>query len=148
MSNYNQQTNFSLKDSLADGDTQKIIRGSEINDELNAISTAIATKADIRNPTFEQTVNVPLVAAGDDSQLAASTSFVNLAISNAITALALGDIVTQNKDAIDITGGTIVDATVNNVIVGTNASGTKTISTADPTAADGVDGDIWYKVSA
>ena len=49
----------------------------------------------------------------------------------------------QNKDAVDITGGTITGTTINTVTVGTNASGQKTFSTGNPSG--GQNGDIWYK---
>ena len=40
---YTKTTNFSIKDSLLPGDPNKIVRGSEINTELNNIETAIST---------------------------------------------------------------------------------------------------------
>jgi len=46
MSNYTQITDFSVKDSLASGDAAKVIKGSDIDAELSAISTAIATKTE------------------------------------------------------------------------------------------------------
>ena len=55
----------------------------------------------------------------------------------------LGNMSVQNKNAVDITGGTITGATINTVTVGTNASGKKTFSTGNPSGGD--NGDIWYK---
>jgi hypothetical protein len=52
MANYTPITDFAAKDSLPPGDTEKIARGSDITDELNAIATAIATKANAASPTF------------------------------------------------------------------------------------------------
>lgn len=46
MSNYSQSTFFAPKDNLTTGNPNKIIYGSDIDAELSAISTAIATKAD------------------------------------------------------------------------------------------------------
>ena len=43
MSNYTKTTNFAVKDTLASGNPAKIIKGSEINSEYDAIATAIAT---------------------------------------------------------------------------------------------------------
>jgi hypothetical protein len=51
MANYTPITDFAAKDSLPPGDTEKIARGSDITDELNAIATAIATKANLAGPT-------------------------------------------------------------------------------------------------
>ena len=46
MSDYTQITDFSVKDGLSTGDPEKIILGSDIDDELGAIQTAIGTKYD------------------------------------------------------------------------------------------------------
>lgn len=46
MSDYTQVTDFSAKDTKTTGDPEKIIYGSDIDTELDAISTAIATKYD------------------------------------------------------------------------------------------------------
>jgi hypothetical protein len=55
----------------------------------------------------------------------------------------LGNMSVQNKNAVDITGGTITGTSINTVTVGTNASGQKTFSTENPSG--GQNGDIWYK---
>lgn len=49
MSNYVQQTDFSAKDDLSTGDPEKLIRGSDVDNELDAIATAVATKEDVAN---------------------------------------------------------------------------------------------------
>ena len=59
MSDYTKTTNFTAKDSLPSGDSGKVIRGSEFDTEFTAISTAIATKADLASPTFTGTVTIP-----------------------------------------------------------------------------------------
>jgi hypothetical protein len=56
----------------------------------------------------------------------------------------LGTMSTQNKTAVDITGGTIIGTTVNGITVGSNASGARTVSSNQPSG--GADGDIWYQV--
>ena len=65
MSNYTKTTNFTAKDTLPAGDTNKIIRGTEFDVEFDAIETASATKADLASPTFTGTVTIPnLVLTG------------------------------------------------------------------------------------
>ena len=59
MSNYSKTTNFTAKDSLPSGDRGKIIQGTEFDTEFTAISTAVATKADLASPTFTGTVTIP-----------------------------------------------------------------------------------------
>jgi hypothetical protein len=46
MSNYTKATNFAAKDSLASGNSLKIVRGTEIDTEFTNIATAIASKLD------------------------------------------------------------------------------------------------------
>ena len=58
MSNYTKTTNFTAKDTLPSGDTNKIIRGSEFDTEFDAIAVASATKANIASPTFTGTVTI------------------------------------------------------------------------------------------
>lgn len=65
MSNYTKTTNFTSKDSLPSGDTNKIIRGSEFDTEFNNISTAIQTKADLASPALTGTATaVNLTVSG------------------------------------------------------------------------------------
>jgi hypothetical protein len=46
MSNYTKITDFGAKDSLISGDPLKVVKGSEIDDEFDAIATAVASKYD------------------------------------------------------------------------------------------------------
>ena len=46
MSNYTKATNFASKDSLLTGNPLKIVKGTEIDNEFNAIATAVGTKFD------------------------------------------------------------------------------------------------------
>ncbi len=71
MSNYTKTTNFTAKDSLPTGNTNKIIRGSEFDTEFNNIATAVTTKADLASPALtgtatavNLTVSGTLTAAG------------------------------------------------------------------------------------
>lgn len=75
MSNYVKATNFYAKDALLSGDPDKIIKGAEIDDEFNAIATAIATKANLNSPNFTGTPTVPTAPAGTSTTQAASTAF-------------------------------------------------------------------------
>jgi len=55
MSNYTKSTDFASKDSLASGNANKIVKGTEIDTEFNNIATAVATKADSASPSFSGT---------------------------------------------------------------------------------------------
>lgn len=61
MSNYNKTTNFTIKDNLPTGNPSKIIRGNEIDDELDNIQNAVNSKADKASPTFTGVVTAPTV---------------------------------------------------------------------------------------
>lgn len=76
MSNYVKATDFASKDALTTGDPNKKIKGTEINTEFNAISTAIATKADLASPVFTGTPQAPLPSVSEDSTRIATTEWV------------------------------------------------------------------------
>lgn len=80
MSNYTKATNFASKDSLATGNPSKIVKGTEIDTEFNAISAAIATKADTASPTFTGVPAAPTASVGTDTSQIATTAFVQDAL--------------------------------------------------------------------
>ena len=52
MSDYTKSTNFATKDTLSSGNPAKIVKGTEINTEFDAIASAITSKANANAPTF------------------------------------------------------------------------------------------------
>ena len=76
MSNYTKATNFAAKDSLPVGDANKKVKGVEIDNEFNAISNAISTKADLTSPEFSGTPTAPTAVAGTSTTQIATTAFV------------------------------------------------------------------------
>ena len=88
MSNYTKATNFASKDSLPSGNSGKIIKGTEIDTEFNAIASAITSKADTNSPTFTGTPLAPTqsTATTSNTQIA-TTAFVQAAITAANTVL-------------------------------------------------------------
>lgn len=76
MSNYTKATNFAAKDALPVGDASKKVKGVEVDNEFNAISNAISTKADSNSPTFTGTPSAPTAAAGTSTTQIATTAFV------------------------------------------------------------------------
>jgi hypothetical protein len=107
MSNYVKSTNFTAKDSLPTGDTNKVIRGSEFDTEFDAIATATGTKADLAGPTFTGTATFANLTATGTVNLTGAT------VSN------LGTVTT-----VDIDGGTIDGATI-----GANSASTGNFTT-------------------
>jgi len=61
MSNYTKTTNFAIKDTLSTGDPAKIVSGTEIDAEYNAIALASATKSNTASPVFTGTLTAAAV---------------------------------------------------------------------------------------
>ena len=55
MSNYTPATDFAAKDALSTGNPSKLVKGTEVSAEFNAIQVAVATKADTASPAFSGT---------------------------------------------------------------------------------------------
>jgi hypothetical protein len=80
MTDYVKSTNFASKDSLSSGNPLKIVKGTEIDTELNNIATAVATKADLNSPVFIGTPVAPTASAGTNTSQLATTAFVTVAL--------------------------------------------------------------------
>jgi hypothetical protein len=80
MSNYTKLTAYDTKDALSTGDPLKRVKGTELDDEFDAISTAIATKADSASPTFTGTPTAPSASFGTNTTQLATTAFVQAAL--------------------------------------------------------------------
>lgn len=80
MANYIKATNFTAKDGLPSGNSGKIIKGTEIDVEYNAIATAISSKADTNSPTFTGTPAAPTATTGTNTTQLATTAFVTTAV--------------------------------------------------------------------
>lgn len=76
MANYVKITDYASKDALTPGDPNKIVRGSEIDAEFEAIETSVASKADLVSPGFLGSPTAPTPAVNSDSTLIATTAFV------------------------------------------------------------------------
>ena len=110
MSNYFKATNFASKDALLSGDPNKIVKGTEINDEFDEIQTAVNSKANINNAALTGTPTAPTAVIATNTTQIATTAFVENAI-NAIPAAVNGSIASQDADNVSITGGSITDIT-------------------------------------
>lgn len=147
MSDYTKVTSFLAKDSLTTGDPGKIIKGSEIDEEFNLIAAAVASKADLDSPNFTGTPSLPTgttgvkQAAGTNSTLLATTSFVNdertntatltnktiSGSSNTITNVSLSTGVTGTLPVAN--GGTgTTSLTANNVLLGNGTSAVQAVA--------------------
>jgi len=75
MTDYTKTTDFAAKDALSTGNPSKIVKGTEIDDELVAISGAIGSKADKASPTFTGTPAAPTASSGTSTTQLATTAF-------------------------------------------------------------------------
>jgi hypothetical protein len=87
MSDYTKLTAYDTKDALSTGDPLKRIKGTELDDEFDAISVAIATKANSASPSFSGTPTAPTASYGVNTTQLATTAFVQAAFSAAKEAL-------------------------------------------------------------
>lgn len=76
MSAYVKATNFATKDTLPTGDANKIVKGTEIDNEFNAIAGAISSKADTASPALTGTPTAPTATAGTNTTQIANCAFV------------------------------------------------------------------------
>ena len=136
MANYVKATNFYTKDALSTGNPAKIIKGAEIDDEFNAISTAVNSKADTTSPTFTGTPQAPTATAGNNSAQVATTAFVKTA-SDALLA-SLGDMALQEPNAVAITGGTVAATFTGNLTGNVTGNVTGTVSGNAGTVTNGI----------
>lgn len=85
MSNYTKATNFATKDGLTTGDPAKVVKGTEIDTEFNAIASAVASKADSNSPTFTGVPVAPTASSGTNTTQIATTAFVAAASSGIVS---------------------------------------------------------------
>lgn len=163
MSNYSKTTDFAAKDSLTTGDANKIVKGTEIDDEFDGIQTAVNSKADTNNTTFTGTTTIGSINCnGGDIDGAIIGASVPAAITGTVIS---GTVITgstslrtplieytDGDDAIVIADGggvtvanltaTTADVnagTIDNTVIGgtTKAAGTFTDVVADDLTVDG-----------
>ena len=123
MSDYTKATNFAQKDGLSSGDPNKIIKGSEIDAEYNAIASAITSKSDLNGPTFTGTPSAPTASTGTSSTQIATTAFVQSALVGAYPVGSIYMNATVATNPATLLGfGTWTAFGAGKVIVGFNAS--------------------------
>ena len=127
MSNYTKSTNFATKDTLAAGNALKRVKGTEIDDEFNALSTAIATKANINNTALTGVPTTPTAITSTNSTQIASTAFTKAAITDAVDAIPT---VTLGINGVNVNGSNVTGRTLY-------------VNNSGPNG--GSNGDIWFE---
>lgn len=132
MSNYTKLTDFASKDSLPTGSPAKIVKGTEIDDELQAIENAIVTKADINSPALTGTPTAPTASLGTNSTQLATTAFVDAAVAagtNSTTANTVVNSVTMGSWKFEDNGSTVVNISYNGTnLFALDSSGNLTVT--------------------
>lgn len=135
MANYVKTTDFAAKDALVTGNPSKIVKGTEIDSELTAIQTAVATKADLASPTFTGTPLTTTAAYSVDNTQVASTAFVHAVIPTGIITMWSGTIATiplgwalcdGTNDTPDLRDKFVIGATADSSGAKTNVTGSYT----------------------
>jgi hypothetical protein len=127
VSNYIKLTDYSVKDGLITGDPDKVVKGTEIDDEFDAIASAIQTKADVVSPTFLGTPTAPTANQSVNNTQIATTAFAKAAALASLQAVyPVGSIyinATNSTNPGTLLGfGTWVAFGAGRVMVGFNAS--------------------------
>lgn len=76
MSDYSKSTNFTTKDTLPTGNSNKIVKGTELDIEFTAIASAIASKANTSSPDLLGTPTAPTASMGTNTTQIATCAFV------------------------------------------------------------------------
>jgi hypothetical protein len=123
VANYVKATNFATKDTLPTGDSNKIVKGTEIDNEFNSIAGAISSKADIASPTFTGTPAAPTATAGSSTTQLATTAFVTAALQAVYPVGSIYINAASSSNPTSLLGfGTWVEFGAGRVMVGLNAS--------------------------
>lgn len=86
MANYTKSTDFASKDALLTGDPNKVVKGSELDDEFDNIQTAVNSKADANSAALTGTPTAPTASNGTNTTQLATTAFVQTAVTAAAQA--------------------------------------------------------------
>jgi hypothetical protein len=123
MADYNRLYNLTVKDSLPTGNSAKVIKGAELDAELNAVAAAIASKSDSNSPTFTGTPAAPTASYGTSTTQIATTAFVQQALQALYPVGSIYINATSSTNPATLFGfGTWVAFGEGRVIVGQNAS--------------------------
>ena len=139
MSNYSKTTNFTAKDSLSSGDSNKLVRGAEHDTEYDAIETAVNSKLD----AYSGAAAITSAAAADSLSIydADAGAYKKITAANFNAGSVAADDISTGDAAVTIatsTGNITVDAQGNDtdiILKGTDGGADTTFLTLDGSAA-------------
>jgi len=130
MSDYAKIVDYAAKDALLTGNPSKIVKGTEIGAEFDAVAVAIATKANSASPVFTGVSGFAVGAVGAPSIYMtgyATTGWYNIGANNwgfAVSGEKVLDIGTSSIDISATRARMVITSTT-----GTNSSSTKYVNT-------------------
>ena len=127
MSNYTKIVDYAAKDALNTGDPVKLVKGTELGAEYDAIATAIATKANSASPVFTGISSFAVGAVGAPSIYMTgytTTGWYNIGANNWGFAVSGAKVLDIASTSLTVTGTSNATATVEDIQVITNATGT------------------------
>ena len=123
MSNYTKTVNFAAKDALTTGDSNKVVKGTEIDTEFNNIATAVATKYDSTTQVSLTTgvSGVLPIANGGTNASTAANALTSLGALPAASPSYTGTL-TGGTGVINIGSGQLGKDASGNLLVGTTSA--------------------------
>jgi len=98
MSDYLKSTNFATKDALPTGNANKIVKGTELDNEFNSIASMSSSKADILNPVFSGLLTTDTLQVAGDANIGGAINTASVSTS--------GDIAQSGTGVFNIAKGT------------------------------------------
>jgi hypothetical protein len=140
MANYTKIVDYAAKDALNTGDPAKLIKGTEIGAEYDAIATAIATKANTASPAFTGVSGFAVGAVGAPSIYItgyATTGWYNIGANNWGFAVSGAKVLDIASTGLSVTGAiTSTSASLHALSpLGAQAATRLYLSSADQTSA-------------
>jgi hypothetical protein len=127
MSNYTIQVDWSGKNALADSNPNKVISGTDFNDEFTAAQTAINTKADTSSPALTGIPTAPTADVDTNTTQIATTQYVQTELTNHLLSIYPVDSIytsVSSTNPSSLFGGTWSAFGEGKVLVGKASSGT------------------------
>ena len=125
MSNYAKIVDYAAKDSLLTGNPSKIVKGTELGAEFDAIAVAVATKANSASPVFTGvsnfaagTVGAPSIYLSTDT----TTGWYRIGANNLGLAVSGVKVLDIASTGLAVTG---ITSTTGSALVGTSTTNTK-----------------------
>ncbi len=108
MSNYAKIVDYAAKDALLTGNPSKIVKGSEIGADFDAVAVAVATKANSASPVFTGISSFAVGAVGAPSIYMtgyATTGWYNIGANNWGFAVSGAKVLDVSSTGLAVTGG-------------------------------------------